>query len=53
MPDAHSMFAKGYTFNIPINPRNLSQLIHPHQGYMAAMPNRGYTWEEMLQTYQI
>ena len=51
--DAHATFAKGYTFRVPINPRNLSQLIHPHQGYMASMPDRGYTWEEMLQTYEI
>mmetsp|Transcript_27223 Transcript_27223/g.36378 ORF Transcript_27223/g.36378 Transcript_27223/m.36378 type:complete len:268 (-) Transcript_27223:1187-1990(-) len=51
--EAHSLFAKGYEFRIPINPRNMSQMIHPHQGYMVAMPNRGYTWEEMEQMYRM
>jgi len=46
--EAHGMFAKGFTFKVPISPRNLSQMIHPHQGYMASMPDRGYTWEEMV-----
>ena len=47
------MFAKGYQFRIPINPRNLSQMIHPHQGYMVSMPERGFSWEEMVQMYEL
>ena len=51
--EVHGNFAKAFQFKVPINPRNLSQLIHPHQGYMASMPDRHYTWDEMLQTYEI
>ena len=51
--DVHASFSKTFTFKVPIHPRNLMQMIHPHQGYMASMPNRGYTWEEMLQMYEM
>lgn len=51
--DVHASFSKTFTFKVPINPRNLSQMIHPHQGYMASMPNRGYSWDEMLQMYEM
>ena len=51
--DVHASFSKTFTFNVPIHPQNLSQMIHPHQGYMASMPDRGYTWDEMLQTYEL
>ena len=51
--DAHGLFAAGFTFRLPINPRNMSQMIHPHQGYMAAMPGAGYSWDEMLTMYEM
>lgn len=50
--DYHGALAKGFTFDVPINPRNLCQLTHPHMGYMAFMPNRSYSWDEMLQMYE-
>ena len=28
-------------------------MIHPHWGYMASMPGKSYSWEEMLQMYEI
>ena len=51
--DVHASFSKTFQFRVPIHPRNLSQLIHPHQGYMASMPNRGYSWDEMLAMYEL
>jgi hypothetical protein len=51
--DVHASFAKTFQFRVPINPRNLSQLIHPHQGYMASMPDRGYTWDELVSMYEM
>ena len=28
-------------------------MIHPHWGYMANMPGKSYSWEEMMQIYEI
>ena len=28
-------------------------MIHPHQGYMAHMPGRGYSWDELMQMYEL
>ena len=28
-------------------------MIHPHWGYMANMPGKSYSWEEMMQMYEI
>ena len=51
--DFHGLFVKSFKFKVPIHPKNLSQLVHPHWGYMASMPNRAYTWDEMLAMYEI
>lgn len=51
--DAHAMFSKTFTFKVPIHPKNLSQMIHPHQGYMASMPDKAYSWEEMMAMYEM
>lgn len=49
----HGDFSKSFSFRVPLHPKNLAQIIHPHWGYMASMPNRGYTWDEMLAMYEI
>ena len=51
--DVHGSFAQTFKFKVPIHPRNLSQMIHPHQGYMANMPKRGYTWDELMGMYEV
>lgn len=52
--EAHGSLSKaGYQFRLPIHPRNMSQMIHPHQGYMAAMPGPGFSWDEMLKMYEL
>lgn len=38
---------------MPLHPKNLSQLIHPHWGYMSHMPEKSYSWKEMLDMYEI
>ena len=50
--DMHGNFIKVYKLTIPIHPRNLSQLIHPHQGYMASFKeDRCFDWNELEQMY--
>eukprot|EP00352_Strombidinopsis_acuminata_P006295 CAMPEP_0176354532 /NCGR_PEP_ID=MMETSP0126-20121128/12621_1 /TAXON_ID=141414 ORGANISM="Strombidinopsis acuminatum, Strain SPMC142" /NCGR_SAMPLE_ID=MMETSP0126 /ASSEMBLY_ACC=CAM_ASM_000229 /LENGTH=171 /DNA_ID=CAMNT_0017706741 /DNA_START=399 /DNA_END=910 /DNA_ORIENTATION=- len=50
--DFHGQFAKGFRFTVPVHPRNLSQLIHPHQGYLCNFKNRGFSFPDMLNIYQ-
>ena len=51
--DMHGNFAKVFKVTIPIHPRNLSQIIHPHQGYMASFgEGRCFEWDELDQVYQ-
>ena len=51
--DSHALFAKNYKFMVPIHPKNLSQLVHPHWGYMSSMPGKSYSWKEMLAMYEL
>ena len=53
MIDSHALFAKNYKFMVPIHPKNLSQLVHPHWGYMSYMPGKSYSWKEMLTMYEL
>ena len=50
--DMHNQYAKAYQFRIPLHQRNLSQIVHPHQGYLAAFPDRGFSWDEMFGLYE-
>ena len=50
--EMHAKIAKVQQFKVPIHPRNLSQIVHPHQGYLAAFPDRGYSWDEFLNFYE-
>ena len=50
--DMHSKIARAYPFKVPIHPKNLSQIVHPHHGYMAAFPNRSFSWDEFIGLYE-
>ena len=39
-------------YQVPIHPRNLSQIVHPHQGYLCAFPGRGFSWDEFINFYE-
>lgn len=51
--DAHHMFVQTQHFHVPIHPRGLSQMIHPHQGYMISYPEGMFEWEDLMRTYEI
>lgn len=53
--DVHQMFAGNFRFKVPIHPRNLAQIIHPHYGYMASFKpgTKFFSWNQMQQVYQI
>ena len=51
--DLHGNFSKVYKLAIPIHPRNLSQIVHPHQGYMSFFKDdRCFDWKELDMMYQ-
>lgn len=49
--DFHGEFGKKFQFKIPLNPRNLSQMIHPYQGYLSAM-SKHITFPELVKVYE-
>ncbi len=38
MIDFHYELATKYKMRVPIDPKNLAQMIHPHYGYLMNMP---------------
>ena len=52
--EMHGKFAKAlHKLRIPVHPRNLAQMIHPHQGYMASFKEgRSFAWKELVQVYE-
>ena len=51
--EMHGTYAKAFKLRIPIHPRNLAQMIHPHQGYMASFKEgRSFAWKELVKVYE-
>jgi hypothetical protein len=46
--DLYGDFAKKFRFRIPLHPKNLQQLIHPHFGYLGGWKDRAFTFEEIM-----
>ena len=42
-----------FRIKFDFHPRNLSQMIHPYQGYLGAFPTLEMTFEELLRVYRI
>jgi hypothetical protein len=53
--DVHQLFAGHFRFKVPINPKNLAQIINPYQGYMANFRpgTKFFSWTQMQQVYDI
>jgi hypothetical protein len=51
--DMHHELSKRFKFRLPVHPKNLLQLIHPHYGYLGCFSHRpGYSWDELLEIYK-
>lgn len=50
--DFHAEFAKKFKFKVPLHPRNMAQLIHPFQGYLAAFSTRQFSFDELVAVYE-
>lgn len=53
--EVHEAFAGNFRFKVPINPKNLAQIINPYQGYMANFKpgTKFFSWAQMQQVYDI
>lgn len=36
---------------MPLHPKNLQQMIHPHFGYLCNFPEKAFSWEELVEIY--
>ena len=46
--DLHGKFSQFYKLRVPIHPRNLAQMIHPYQGYMASFEEgTTFDWKDL------
>jgi hypothetical protein len=52
MTEFHGEFAKMYRFNVPIAPKNLSQMLHPFHGYLTASSNLEFSLDELTAFYE-
>lgn len=50
--DFHYSYAKVRRFDIPIHSRNLIQMIHPYNGYLCNVPDKVFTFEEIIKIYR-
>jgi hypothetical protein len=50
--DFHHDYAKKFYFTIPLHPRNLMQMIHPHYGYLGYFKGKQYTFDELVTIYK-
>jgi hypothetical protein len=50
--DYHHDYAKKFKFRIPLHPKNLMQMIHPHYGYLTSFKNKNFSFEELVEVYK-
>ena len=48
----HGELTKIYGFKVPLHPKNLSQLVHPWQGYLTAFPGLEFTFNQLIDVYE-
>jgi hypothetical protein len=51
LTEYHGEYSKIFKFNVPLHPKNLSQLIHPFHGYLTAYPNRWFSYDDLIEVY--
>jgi hypothetical protein len=50
--DFHHDFTKKFKFRVPLHPKNMQQMIHPHFGYLLNFKGRSFNFQELLQIYE-
>ena len=47
----HYDFAKKFKFRIPLHPKNMQQMIHPHFGYLTNFKEKSFSFNELMEIY--
>jgi hypothetical protein len=47
----HHDYAKKLKFKVPLHPKNLMQMIHPHYGYITNYKGKEFSFEELHEMY--
>lgn len=50
--DFHHDFAKKFRFRVPLHPKNMQQMIHPHFGYLCNFSEKNFSFDDLLQVYK-
>ena len=48
----HYDFSKKFKFRVPLHPKNMQQMIHPHFGYLTNFKGRSFNFNELMKIYQ-
>lgn len=48
----HNEFAKYYTFDFPVHPKNLAMVLNPHWGYLCKFTKHEFTFENLIDFYK-
>lgn len=52
MVDFHHDFAKKFKFRVPLHPKNMQQMIHPHFGYLYNFKGRSFSFDQLIEIYK-
>lgn len=47
----HADFAKKFKFKIPLHPKNMQQMIHPHFGYLTNFKDKIFSFDDLMKVY--
>lgn len=48
----HNEFARYHRLDIPIHPKNLAMLLHPHWGYLCKFTKKEYSFKDIVEFYR-
>ena len=51
MVDFHYDYVEKFKFTIPLHPKNIMQMIHPHYGYLNCFKDRQFSFKELVEIY--
>jgi hypothetical protein len=44
----HHDFTKKFKFRVPLHPKNMQQMLHPHFGYLTHFKGRQFTFNDLV-----
>jgi hypothetical protein len=47
----HEEFAKYFSFDVPLDPKNLAMIIYPYWGYFCKFIGKEFTFDQLIEFY--